>query len=194
MKKDETVETFYPKGREQWRNWLKKNHNKKQSIWLICYKKKTNIPSLVWSDAVDEALCFGWIDSQRKSVDEDKFIQYFCKRKATGTWSKINKEKIKRLTKEGLMAQAGLDAIEAAKKNGSWTMLDDVEELKIPADLSKALSKNPIAKKYVANLSRSHKRAILVWLVMAKREETRAKRIAEVVELAGQHKRPKHIL
>ena len=182
--KDESIETFYPKSRAHWRSWLQKNHAKKQSIWLICYKKESNKPTISWSEGVDEALCFGWIDSKRKPIDQEKFMQYFCKRKPTGTWSKINKKKIEHLIAEGLMTKDGYQAIEAAKKNGSWKMLDDVEELKIPADLNKAFRKRANSKKGFLKLSRSQKRFLLQWLIMAKRPETREKRINRVVEVA----------
>lgn len=101
------------------------------------------MPTISWSEGVDEALCFGWIDGKRKPIDHEKFMQYFCKRKPAGTWSRINKKKIEQLIADGLMTTAGYKAIEAAKRNGSWTTLDDVEELKIPADLNKAFPKTP---------------------------------------------------
>jgi uncharacterized protein YdeI (YjbR/CyaY-like superfamily) len=181
--KAESTETFYPKSRKHWRSWLEKNHAKKQSIWLICYKKHSNMPTISWSEGVDEALCFGWIDSKRKPIDAEKFIQYFSKRKPTGTWSKINKRKIEQLIADGLMTKAGYQAIEAAKKNGSWSTLDDVEELKIPADLDKAFRKHAGSKKGFLTLTHTQKRNLLQWLVLAKRPETRQKRIDRLVEL-----------
>jgi uncharacterized protein YdeI (YjbR/CyaY-like superfamily) len=187
----EEPETFYPKSKKHWRQWLEKNHNKKQSIWVICYKKKTNVPTMTWSESVDEALCFGWIDSLRRPIDDEKFMQYYCRRKPKSGWSKINKEKVKRLIAEGLMTKAGMDAIEVAKKNGTWSMLDAVEELTIPADLNKQLKAQPKAKKYFMSLSRSNKRVILQWIAFAKREETRAKRINEFLELANEGLMPK---
>ena len=136
MQKKE-IETFYPTNRQEWRQWLLENHNKKQSIWLVHYNKKSNMPSVSWSDAVDEALCFGWIDSTRKSLESDKFIQFFTKRKPTSVWSKINKEKIGRLKQEGLLMPAGQESISIAQQNGTWNILDDVEELEISEDLAK---------------------------------------------------------
>lgn len=188
--KNEIV-TFYPKSRKHWRQWLQKNHSKIQSVWLIGYKKKANVPTLTWSEAVDEALCFGWIDSLRKSIDHEKFMQYFCKRKPNSGWSKINKEKVKRLVNDGLMTQAGLAVIEVAKKNGSWTKLDGVENLKIPSGLSKEFKRLPHAKKYFQGLSRSQQKMILQWIAFAKREETKQKRIWEVVKSASQNQKPK---
>ena len=100
-KMEKEIETFNPRSRQEWREWLQDNHDIKQSIWLIYYKKKSNNPTVLYSEAVDEALCFGWIDSKAKPLDEEKFMQFFSKRKANSVWSKVNKEKIDRLTKEG---------------------------------------------------------------------------------------------
>ncbi len=191
---EKEIETFYPKSRQEWREWLQENHDKKQSVWLIYYKKKSNIPTVIYSEAVDEALCFGWIDSKAKPIDEHTFMQFFSKRKEKSVWSKVNKEKIERLTKEGLMADAGFKIIEIAKKNGSWTILDEAEALIIPTDLEEEFQKKPSAKDYFLGLSRSDKRNILQWLVLAKRQETREKRISEIVELASINLKPKQFV
>ncbi len=187
----EIIEKFYPKSRQEWREWLQDNHHKKQSVWLIYYKKKSNIPTVIYGEAVDEALCFGWIDSKAKPVDEEKFMQFFSKRKPKSVWSKVNKEKIERLINEGLMTYAGFEIIEMAKQNGSWTILDEAEALIIPKDLDEEFKKRPKAKTYFLGLSRSDKRNILQWLTLAKRQETRQKRISEIVELADQNLKPK---
>ncbi len=192
MKVIET-ETFYPSSRQQWRKWLQKNHAKKQSIWLVCYKIKSGKPSITWSDAVDEALCFGWIDSIRKSIDDETFTNFFSKRKPTSAWSKINKAKVERLMEEGLMMPPGLAIIETAKQNGSWTILDEVEKLTIPKDLEKAFKANKGSKKFFLTLSKSIQKMILQWIAFAKREETRQKRITEVATLAAKKLKPKHI-
>ena len=191
MSSKEEIESFYPTTTHEWRAWLQDNHEEKRAVWLICYKKSSDKPSISWSDAVDEALCFGWIDSVRKSVDEEKFIQFYCKRKAVSTWSKINKNKIQRLIKEGKMTRAGMEIVAIAKENGSWTILDTVEALLIPDDLEAAFGHHPGAKDFFLGLSRSIRKGILYWLVQAKRTETRQKRINEVAELAGQQLRPK---
>jgi uncharacterized protein YdeI (YjbR/CyaY-like superfamily) len=188
---EKEIATFYPKNRQEWREWLQSNHDKKQSVWLIYYKKKSNIPTITYNEAVDEALCFGWIDSKSKPLDEHKFMQFFSRRKEKSVWSRINKEKIERLTSEGLMTKAGFDIIEIAKQNGSWTILDDAEALIIPSDLDHEFKKRPEAKSYFLSLSRSDKRNILQWLILAKREETRQKRISEIVDLAEQNLKPK---
>ena len=193
MQKADLVETFCPTNPTEWRKWLEKNHLSKQSVWLVCYKKKSNKPTIAWSNAVDEALCFGWIDSKRIPIDEEKFMQFFSRRKSNGTWSKVNKEKIKRLIDSGLMTKAGFESIETAKQNGSWTILDDVEELKIPKDLAKEFKNKKGSQDFFLSLSRSAKKTILQWLVLAKRPETRQKRITEIAELAQQSLKPKHL-
>src|SRR5690606_5957901 len=111
---------------QEWRDWLQANHAEKQSVWLIQYKKRSNVPSISWSEAVDEALCFGWIDSTKKSIDAEKYMQYYSKRKTNSMWSKINKDKIQQLITDGTMTEAGFKSIETAKLNGSWTILDAV--------------------------------------------------------------------
>jgi len=193
MEKKE-IETFCPTNRKEWRQWLKKHHSSKQSVWLVQYKKSSNMPCLSWSDAVEEALCFGWIDSIRKTIDEEKYIQFFGKRKPTSVWSKINKAKVQQLIEGGHMEQAGLKSIETAKQNGSWSILDNVEELAIPKDLTKAFKTQKGSKEYFMSLSKSVKKMILQWIVLAKRPETRQKRINEVAELAAQKLKPKQFM
>jgi len=185
------IVSICPNSRQAWREWLEANHESKQAVWLIYYKKKSNLPTVLYSDAVDEALCFGWIDSKAKPIDEEKYMQFFTKRKPKSIWSKINKEKIERLTKEGLMTQAGFEIIEIAKQNGSWNILDESEALIVPEDLKKGFQKSTAAMDYFSSLSRSDKRNILQWLVLAKRQETREKRITEIIELAEQKLKPK---
>lgn len=190
---EKEIETFCPTSRQHWREWLQAHHDQKQSIWLIYHKKNSASRGITYSDAVDEALCFGWIDSQSKPMDTFRYRQFFCRRKPTSVWSKINKGKVQQLIDGRLMTQAGFNAIDIAKQNGSWTILDDVEELIIPLDLEEAFQKRPNAKTYFLNLSRSDKRALLQWLVVAKRSETRQNRITELVELADQRLKPKFI-
>ena len=193
MNEETEPESYCPASKKQWRAWLQKNHAKKQSVWLIYYKLKAGMPTLSWSEAVDEALCFGWIDSKALSIDEEKYKQFFTKRKPSSAWSKINKEKIKRLIEEGLMTPAGLASIEVAKQNGSWTILDEVENLTIPKDLEKAFRANKGSKKFFLSLSKSVQKMILQWIAFAKLEETRQRRIYEVATLATKKLKPKHI-
>lgn len=192
MVKDE-VEIFYPISLTAWRKWLEKNHLSKQAVWLVFYNKNSTNTSITWSEAVDVALCFGWIDSKKIKIDEETSHQFFSKRKPKSTWSKINKQKVQQLIESGLMTQEGFKSIETAKHNGSWTILDEVEELIIPKDLKAELKNKPIARDYVESLSKSVKKAILQWLILAKRPETRQKRITEIVEFAEQKKKPRHL-
>lgn len=185
------VETFCPANRMEWRQWLVANHISSQSVWLVLHKMKSNIPTISWSEAVDEALCFGWVDSKRKSIDTEKFIQFFCKRKPSSTWSKINKEKVINLMDQGLMVSAGLACIETAKQNGSWNILDDVEAYKIPEDLEMAFQSYEGAAAFFSGLSKSVRKAILQWLVLAKQPQTRLKRITEISESASKRMKPK---
>lgn len=185
------IETFSPTSRENWREWLAENHRSKQSIWLVYYKIQANIPTVSYNDAVDEALCFGWIDSTKKSLGNDTFMQFFSKRKPNSVWSKINKGKIQRLIDEGLMTEAGFESIEKAKQNGSWSILDEVEELIIPEDLENEFNTKAGSKDFFLSLSKSVRKAILQWLVLAKQAETRQRRIAEIAELASQKLKPK---
>jgi uncharacterized protein YdeI (YjbR/CyaY-like superfamily) len=189
--KKESLKNFCPTSRQEWRRWLQKNHHSQQSVWLVCYKRESNKPTISWSDAVGEALCFGWIDSKRKPLDEEKFMQFFSRRKSKGTWSKVNKEKIKQLIDNGLMTKAGLMSIEVAKQNGSWTILDEVEELIIPKDLGKEFKTKLGSKDFFLSLSKSVRKAILQWLALAKQQKTRQKRISEIAALASQKLRPK---
>ena len=186
-------QVVYVETRAEWRQWLEENHSSKQSVLLLCNTKKSNLPTINWSELVDEALCFGWIDSTRKSIDETKFTQLFTRRKPRGTWSKINKEKIERLIESGLMTQAGLEVVEIAKQNGSWTILDEVEELIIPEDLEKAFRKHPGSKDHFLSLSKSVRKMILQRLVLAKRPETRRKRIAEVAGNSAPKRKPEQL-
>lgn len=184
---------FQPNGVEDWRAWLEQNHIIKDSVWLIYKRKKTGIKSITWSESVDVALCYGWIDSKHVKIDDATSKQFFCKRKAKSTWSKVNKLKIEKLISEGLMREAGLKSIEIAKQNGSWTILDEVENYIIPLDLKEAFNENYKAFEFFESISKSSRKAILQWLVMAKRKETRDKRIKEIVEMAIIGKKPKHI-
>lgn len=187
------IEVFYPQNTMAFRNWLQENHISKQAVWIVFHKKASKKESLSWSEAVDVALCFGWIDSKKIKINDDTSHQFFSKRKAKSTWSKINKEKINRLIAEGLMTEAGYKSIETAKQNGSWTILDEVEELIVPDDLEEAFKIHEGSKDYFSGLSKSSKKMILHWIVLAKRPETRQKRIAEIAECAAKQQKPKHM-
>ena len=172
---------FFPKNRQEWREWLIENHQKEEAIWLGYYRTNTQISTIAYTDAVDEALCFGWIDSKLQPLDQQRYLQYFCKRKPTSVWSKVNKTKVEKLIAEGLMTQAGYKTIEIAKQNGSWTLLDDAENLVLPQPLAQALQQAPL-QTYWQNLSRTTQRNLLQWVAIAKKPETKTKRIDQIIE------------
>jgi uncharacterized protein YdeI (YjbR/CyaY-like superfamily) len=185
------VEDYCPYDKKDWRKWLELNHNKKEAVWLIFHKKKSPNYNLSWSDSVDEALCFGWIDSVKRTIDTEKYKQYFSKRKAKSNWSKINKDKVRILIEQGLMEEEGYKSIEIAKENGSWTILDEVEALVIPEDLKEEFAKYKGSMEYFDSLSKSVKKILLHWVVSAKRKETKQKRILEIVKNASKNLKPK---
>ncbi|MDC6388438.1 YdeI/OmpD-associated family protein [Maribacter sp. PR1] len=180
-----------PRSREEWRDWLELNHKEKDAIWLVFYKKGTPNFNLSWSESVDESLCFGWIDSTIKTIDNERFKQYFSKRKPKSNWSKVNKDKVKMLIDQSLMKEAGYKSIEIAKENGSCTILDTVERLEIPEDLEQELRRQKGAMKYFESLNKSSKKGLLYWVASAKRDDTRNKRISEIVENASLQMKPK---
>ena len=178
---------FHAKDRQAWRKWLEQNHATEKGLWLIIYKKSSDTPSVYYKEAVDEALCFGWVDSKPNKRDEESYFQYFSKRNPKSNWSKVNKEKVARLLEQGLMSEAGLEMIRIAKETGTWTALDDVENLVIPDDLKAELDKYPNAFFHFEQFPRSAKRGILEWIFNAKRAATRSKRIAATASLANQN-------
>lgn len=184
------IEVFYPTNVAQWREWLNHNHLVKQSVWVVFHKKSSKKNSITWREAVDVALCYGWIDSKKVKIDEVTSHQFFSKRKVQSTWSRINKDIVEQLMADGLMEKAGYDSIQIAKQNGSWTILDEVEALIIPADLELAFEKYSGAKDYFLSLSKSIKKILLSWIVLAKRAETRQKRIDEVALCAMERRKP----
>lgn len=187
--KEDNRKDFYPAKRKEWRNWLQKNYGSETGVWLVFYKKGSNMPTISYDDAVEEALCFGWIDSTPNKIDDQKYKQLFSPRKKKSVWSKINKVRIEKLIKEKLMHQSGMAKIEEAKKDGSWTILDNVEELIMPFELAKAFSKNKKALKFFEAFPKSVKKGIYYWIESAKTPETLKKRIAETVTLAAENKR-----
>lgn len=187
---DDQLQTIYAYDRMAWRKWLEENHCTSPGIWLIYYKVKSGKPSIQYSDAVKEALCFGWIDSKVKSLDQDRYMQIFTPRKPKSVWSKLNKQYIEELIAQGLMTEAGLKKIEVAKQDGSWFTLDAIEALTIPIDLEQALAANEIAKQNFEAFSNSTKKTILFWIDNAKRSETRLKRIEQTIDAAAQNKNP----
>ncbi|GMQ25291.1 YdeI/OmpD-associated family protein [Algoriphagus sp. oki45] len=175
---------FYANSATSWREWLERNHASESSVWLVIFKKGSQVPSLSVSEAIDEALCFGWVDSKPNKRDEQSFYLYFSQRKAKSNWSRINKEKVERLIEAGKMALPGLEMIELAKASGTWDALNEVDSLLEPEDLAKALESNPTAKGYWEKFPPSARRGILEWILNAKTSQTREKRLRETIRLA----------
>ena len=180
---------YVAKTRKGWRTWLAKNHEQTSGVWLITYKKSSGQPHLAYAAAVEEALCFGWIDSLPRKLDEQRTMLYFAPRKAGSGWSALNKQRIENLQEQGLLTPAGIAKIEAAKKDGSWSKLDEVEMLAIPDDLRLEMEKYLNATQYFEAFPKSAKRGILEWISNAKRPETRRKRVEETARLADINER-----
>jgi uncharacterized protein YdeI (YjbR/CyaY-like superfamily) len=177
--------SFHAKTRQQWRKWLEQNHEKEKKVWLIIYHKGSDTKSIYYADAVEEALCFGWIDSAPRKRDSESFFLSFSPRKPKSVWSKLNKERAARLISEGMMTPAGMQKIILAKKTGAWNVLNKIDKMIIPGDLEKALSRNKEAMKNFSAFPPSAKKIILSWIDNARRTETRMNRIKETIRLAA---------
>ena len=176
------TKTLYVSDRHE---WLQANYLKEHEIWLIYYKKASGKPTIAYNDAVEEALCFGWIDSLMKSIDDRFHMQTFTPRKPKSAWSVTNKARLAKLMKAGVMAPAGLAAVEQAKKSGSWTAYASVDAMTIPPELKRALDANPDAKTNWPTYTPSAQRAFLHMVNGAKRPETREKYVRRVIELVS---------
>lgn len=177
--------------RKEWRKWLEENHSSKKEIWVIIHKKKSGKEGLKYHEAVEEAICFGWIDSKMQSIDAIKFRQRFSPRKKNSIWSRSNKEKAQKMIRKEKMTQAGFETINEAKRNGKWDMAYSAKMLlTVPKDLAKALKENELAWKNFKNFSKSTKLQYIYWVKSAKKDETRRKRIMEVVKKARQRIKP----
>jgi uncharacterized protein YdeI (YjbR/CyaY-like superfamily) len=175
---------YYPRSRGEWRLWLIKNHQQKDGIWLVLGKKGTGLPTLPVEEAIEEALCFGWIDSIPNKRDDKSFKILISPRNPKSKWSKINKDRVKRLATLGLLMPAGKKMIALAKKTGTWDALNEVDQLILPEDLNAAFSKKKKAAENFDAFPPSTRRGILEWILNAKKSETRSKRIKETVTLA----------
>lgn len=175
--------------REAWRAWLEAHHEKAAGTWLVSYKKATGKPAVGYDASVEEALCFGWVDSLPRKLDAERSMLLFTPRKAGSRWSRPNKERVARLEEAGRMTPAGRAVVEAAKQDGAWTALDDVEDLVVPDDLSAAFERHPGAAQAWAGFPRSTRRGILEWILDARRPPTRAKRIEETAVRAAKGER-----
>ena len=184
-------ELLYFKNSQEWRVWLHENHQTSKGVELIFYKVESAQTSMRWEEAVKVALCYGWIDSTLRKINDEQRKQAFGPRKDKSVWSKLNKSYIEVLIAENLMHESGLQKIAIAKQNGSWTALDAVENHEIPNDLQLAFNQNPIALNNYQNFSPSYRKAYLYWLNQAKRELTRQNRIMEIIQLCEANKKQK---
>ena len=172
-----------------WRAWLEANHATARGVWLVTWRQRSRRVGLDYETAVEEALCFGWVDSTSGQVDDERGKLYFAPRKPRSVWAASNKARVERLIHEGRMAPAGLDAIERARSNGSWEILDTAERLEVPGDLAAALEDRPPATANFATFPPSARKMLLGWIAVARRPETRATRIAKVAEAAARNER-----
>lgn len=175
--------------RATWRAWLEANHATARGAWLVTWRRRSGRQGLDYEAAIEEALCFGWVDSTGGRFDDDRGKLYFAARKARSPWAASNKARVERLIARGRMAPAGLAAIERAKANGSWEILDSVERLEVPPDLAAALDARPPAAARFAAFTPSVRKQLLGWVATAVRAETRASRIAAIAEAAARGER-----
>lgn len=175
--------------RAQWRAWLAEHHASAPGAWVVTFKKRSGGPHVAYDDLVEEALCFGWVDSKGRTLDDERTQLLMAPRRPGSGWSRPNKQRVARLLAAGLMAPAGLAAVERAKADGSWTALDAVEDLLVPPDLAAAFAAHPPAAEQWDAFPRSARRGILEWIVSAKRPETRARRVEETARLAARGER-----
>jgi uncharacterized protein YdeI (YjbR/CyaY-like superfamily) len=182
---------YHPKSRGALRAWLKQHHATAPGVWLVTYKKSAGKARVDYAEAVEELLCFGWIDGRGRPLDAERWMLLCTPRKPKSKWSALNKRRIKKLYAARKMARRGLEVVALAKRNGSWTALDEVEKLTVPRDLAAALGKHGRAREHFAAHPRSIQRAILEWIAQAKKAETRERRIAETARLAAKNLRPK---
>ena len=181
------------KSRAEWRQWLEENHDRGDGIWLVTYKRNA-APKwfLSYDDIVEEAICFGWIDSLPKKLDDARSMRRLAPRRPKSAWSDVNKARVAKLMAAGQLARPGLVVIERAKRDGSWSKLSEVEKGVIPPDLLRAFEKYPRSKEHFDAFPRSSRRLILEWIGSAKGEDTRARRIEETARLAAHNLRANH--
>jgi uncharacterized protein YdeI (YjbR/CyaY-like superfamily) len=186
----EACERRHFEGRGEWRAWLVENYASAKELWLVFHKKHTGKGGLTYDEAVEEALCFGWIDGILKRIDDEKHMNRFTPRRKNSIWSERNKERVRRMIAQGLMTAAGMVKIREAKENGQWDKAAEREDTAlVPAELLKALAKNERARRNFEKLAPSYRRQFIYWVSTAKREETRRKRVAEAIRMIRENKR-----
>jgi uncharacterized protein YdeI (YjbR/CyaY-like superfamily) len=185
------IKALHFKDRRQWRKWLQDNHDKQPEVWLLHYKKKSTRISVGLAEAVEEAICFGWIDGKLKSIDGESFIVKYTPRKANSVWSRINRDRAQNLIKAGKMTEAGLAKIKEARKRGLWqNAYTNKKKDEIPADLQEALKQDEKARTNFQNFANTYRNMYIGWVVAARTAETRMKRIKEVVRRSALNKKP----
>jgi uncharacterized protein YdeI (YjbR/CyaY-like superfamily) len=173
------VERFQPGTLAEWRTWLAEHHaDRPAGVWLVRWRAGSDGPRIGHAELVEQALCFGWIDSTGRALDATRTMVRFTPRRPGSGWSRLNQQRVERLVAAGAMAPAGRRCVDAAKADGSWSLLDDVEDLVVPPDLDAALRARPPARQRWDALSRSVRRAALLQIGQARRPETRARRVA----------------
>jgi uncharacterized protein YdeI (YjbR/CyaY-like superfamily) len=179
----------HPETAVEWRAWLDEHHDSSAGVWQVSWKKHTGRPTVAYEEAVTEAMAVGWVDSKGQRLDDDRTMLWFTPRRTTSGWSRPNKRRVELLHAEGRMGPAGQAAIDAAKANGTWSLLDDVEDLVVPDDLAVAFDEHPGAREHWERFTRSTRRSILEWIVTAKRAPTRSTRVAETAQKAARGER-----
>ena len=185
------MQELYAKNRDEWRQWLETNHDKSVGVWLVFYKKHLSTPTLQYDEAVEEALCFGWIDSIIKKRDDDSYTRKVTPRKSDSCWSQLNKERVEKLVRQGLMCESGLAKVTAAKESGVWDKSADRPKIsfELPSEFKKALARNNKAKMFFDQLAPSYQKQFIGWINVAKRQETKERRVNESIALLQQRKR-----
>ena len=184
------MKQLYVTNRDKWRDWLSQYYATESGIWLVFYKKETSKPTIAYEAAVEEALCFGWIDSIIKKIDAEKYVRKFTPRKDKSNWSELNKKRARKMIKEGRMTDTGLAKIKAAKKSGLWGQTGRPQiSFDMPSEFARALDKNKKAKENFEKLAPSYRKHYIGWIQAAKRDETKEKRIRESIFLLAKGKR-----
>ena len=192
MELHNNIPSIHAKTRAQWRRWLEKNHKSEKAVWLIIYHKSSEVKSVYYAEAVEEALCFGWIDSVKHKRNDESAYQFFAKRKPKSMWSELNRTRVEKMIEQKKMTAAGQEMIDLAKRTGTWEALVQIDKMTIPKDLQKKFDKNKTAFKNFQKFSPSSRKIILLWIMNAKRPETRKKRIEEAVALAAKNVKANH--
>jgi len=182
-------DSVFPPSVEAWREWLAANHGREEGVWLIRYRANADRSNVSLEEAIRQALCFGWVDSLPRALDEDRTLLYFAPRKTGSNWSRLNRDRVAELEAEGLLAPPGKRKIDAAKADGSWSALDSVDRLEVPAELAAAFDRFPGSRGEWDSFPPSSRKAILEWILNAKQATTRAHRVEETARLAQRGER-----